>query len=92
MTPPGDIVACIKMLPLGALTGTAHGKRYLLTRDAFNAGRSIKVVARELGGADYISLNLYDLESGPRLYPCEMPAEKVIAFLRSFAPDESAAA
>ncbi|EDZ45821.1 conserved hypothetical protein [Rhodobacterales bacterium Y4I] len=38
-------------------------------------------MARELGGGDYISLNLYRLASGARLKPCEMPADKVIRFV-----------
>lgn len=44
-------------------------------------GRSIKLVAHELGGPDYISLNLYDLGRGPRIFPCEMPLTKVLRFL-----------
>ena len=56
--------------------------RFSFGFDAFDIG------AEELGGTDYISLNLYDLTAGPGLYPCEMPAEKVIAFLRDFVPDE----
>ena len=50
-------------------------------------GRSLKLVAEELGGTDYISMNYYNLAEGPRLFPCEMPAEKVIAFLRAYHPD-----
>ncbi|MGC1494786.1 MAG: hypothetical protein WA790_03185 [Sulfitobacter sp.] len=65
----------------------AHGKRYVATHSVFNNGRSSKVVAEELGGSDYISLNYYDLTAGPGLFPCEMPADKVIAFLRSYVPD-----
>ncbi|MFC3614668.1 hypothetical protein ACFORG_12920 [Lutimaribacter marinistellae] len=44
-------------------------------------GRAVKLVAWELGGGDYISLNLYHLRTGPVLRPCEMSREKVIAFL-----------
>jgi hypothetical protein len=82
------VQALLSALPVGTHTGTAHGKRYVATRSLFNNGRSTKLVAEELGGTDYISLNLYDLTAGPGLYPCEMPAEKVIAFLRDFVPDE----
>ena len=53
----------------------------------FNDGKSEKLVAEQRGGGDYISLNLYHLAAGPQLYPCEMPAAKVIAFLRAFEPD-----
>ena len=87
MTPPPDVTARVRALPRGASTGRAHGKSYVCTRSDFSNGRSIKVVAEERGGPDYISMNLYDLAAGPRLYPCEMPASKVIDFLRAFSPD-----
>lgn len=87
MTPPDDVVARLAALPIGTSTGTAHGRRYVATRSIFNNGRSAKLVAEELGGPDYISLNFYDLAAGPLLYPCEMPAEKVMAFLRGYQPD-----
>lgn len=87
MTPPEDVAELLDALPIGTSCGTAHGKRYVTTRSLFNDGRSNKLVAEQLGGADYISLNFYDLTTGPALFPCEMPAEKVIAFLRSYTPD-----
>jgi hypothetical protein len=81
------VAALLSALPEGTTTGTAHTKRYITTRSVYNTGKSTKLVAEELGGPDYISLNFYDLSSGPRLYPCEMPAQKVIDFLRSYQPD-----
>jgi hypothetical protein len=77
----------LNALPLGTSTGTAFAKRYIATRSTFNAGKSTKFVAEELGGPDYISLNYYDLDRGARLSPCEMPAQKVIVFLRNYQPD-----
>lgn len=53
----------------------------MVSKSCYSGGRSIKLVATELGGTDYISLNVYDLQRGPLLKPCEMPASKVIAFL-----------
>ena len=51
-------------------------------------GRSQKLEAEELGGNDYISFNLYRLASGETLLkPCEMPAEKVIAFVMDVVAD-----
>jgi hypothetical protein len=91
MIPPEDVAGRIAALPLGTCTGTADGKRWIATRSQFSAGRATKLVAEELGGADYISLNLYDLTNGVQLYPCEMPAEKVIAFVRAFVPDHAEA-
>ena len=64
-----------------------QGRRYLVIHNLFAAGKSQKLVARELGGPNYISLNFYGLTTGPRLCPCEMPAEKVISFLRGYRPD-----
>jgi peptide-methionine (S)-S-oxide reductase len=68
-------------VPLGYSTGTFHGKTYGLSRSSFNGGRSHKFFAEELGGADFISLNVYETQAGLQLKPCEMPEEKVINFL-----------
>ena len=87
MTPPGAVVARIDSLPPGSCHGLAGSRRYLLSKSAFAGGRAVKIVAEEQGGSDYISCNLYRLARGPRLYPCEMPAEKVVAFLLAFRPE-----
>ena len=68
-------------LPLGNFRAMAHGKEWIATRSLFAGGASEKLVARALDGTDYISFNLYRLERGPLLKPCEMPAAKVMAFL-----------
>lgn len=90
MTPPPDVAEMLNALPIGTSTGHAQGKRYVATRSLFNDGKSTKLVAEELGGPDYISLNFYDLSAGAQLFPCEMPAQKVIDFLRSYQPDAPA--
>ncbi|MEP2640480.1 hypothetical protein [Roseobacter sp.] len=56
-------------------------RRYVVSKSRFAGGKSIKLVAHELGGADYISLNLYRLRSGARLFPCEMSHRKVMEFV-----------
>ena len=66
---------------MGTFKGRAADRRYVVTKSSFADGRALKLVAEELGGPDYISLNWYDLGSGPVLKPCEMPAAKVIAQL-----------
>lgn len=68
-------------LPLGYFTADYKGARYGVTKTQNRDGRQANLVARELGGTDYISLNLYRLASGARLKPCEMPAQKVIDFV-----------
>lgn len=74
-------------LPLGTFTGTAHQRRYIVTKTIFNSGKSLKLVAEELGGPDYISLNFYRLDKGSRLFPCEMSIEKVTEFVHDLRLD-----
>lgn len=85
MTAP--FLAAFDALPMGTFQGRYDGRRYVVTKSAFSQGRAQKLVAEELGGADYISLNLYRLTQGERLKPCEMPEAKVIAFVLGLTPD-----
>ncbi|MTH98563.1 hypothetical protein [Roseibium sp. RKSG952] len=76
-------------LPSGTFTGQAGARRYVVTRQAMSGGKSHKLVAHELGGTDYISLNLYLTQnSGALLRPCEMSAEKVSNFVLMLVPDQ----
>lgn len=68
-------------LPVGAFEVKYKGARYSAVRTQFSNGKSEKMVAHELGGTGYISLNLYRLASGTLLKPCEMPEAKVIDFV-----------
>lgn len=73
-------------LPDGYFNADFAGRRYGVVKRVFNAGRSVKLVGRELGGTDHISLNLYALADGRQLLkPCEMPAAKVVAFVTGLA-------
>jgi hypothetical protein len=68
--------------PLGWFTAAYQGRRYGVTRSVHAAGRSMKLFAQELGGPDRISLNLFAPPTGtPTLKPCEMPLDKVTAFV-----------
>ncbi len=87
MTPDTAFLAAFRALPIGTYTGAYCAARYVVSKSAFSGAKSWKLVAEQLGGQDYISLNLYELSSGPRLYPCEMPANKVIAFVCGFMPE-----
>lgn len=70
-------------LPEGYFEAHFEGRRYGVVKTVFNEGRSAKLVGRELGGADHVSLNAYRLRNGERLpRPCEMPVEKVERFIR----------
>ncbi|WP_419740473.1 hypothetical protein [Ruegeria sp.] len=88
MTPPEDFLTAFFALPTGTFTGRADTKRYVLSRQVLAGGKSHKLVANELGGTDYISLNLYQTRnSGALLRPCEMPARKVVDFVLALIPD-----
>ena len=81
-------LAAFDALPEGGYGGTYEGRRYRITKSAMVTGRSQKLVAEELGGTDYISFNLYRLTGGATLLrPCEMPEEKVVAFVLGVLPD-----
>ena len=73
---------------MGTFRGTSAGRACVVSKTRQIGGRSWKLVAEELGGGDYISLNLYRTASGALLRPCEMPAEKVVAFVLALRPDQ----
>jgi hypothetical protein len=73
-------------IPEGYSEGLYEGRRYRVEKTVLAGGKSLKLVAWEMGGPDYISLNLYTLASGDRLNPCEMPEDKVRAFVTGLEP------
>ncbi|KIC47936.1 hypothetical protein [Tateyamaria sp. ANG-S1] len=83
---PGRFETALAALPEGTFFGVADGRRYVVTKTMFADGKSIKLVAEELGGPDYISLNWYALKTGGRLKPCEMPEAKVRDFVDALVP------
>ncbi len=81
-TSPAAIWSRLASFPLGYFTATYAGHRYGVTRSVHANGRSMKLFAEQLGGSDVISLNIYAPPSGePALKPCEMPLDKVTAFI-----------
>ncbi|PRY93599.1 hypothetical protein BCF33_2479 [Hasllibacter halocynthiae] len=87
MTPVEEEIAALwDRVPPGASTGTSGGRRWRAARTVFAGGRSEKIVAETEGST--VSCNLYRLASGPRAFPCEMPAARVAAFLRGWRADQ----
>ncbi len=83
-----DFLAAFDALPMGSYGGSAHGRRYRITKSQYADARSQKLEAEELGGNDYISLNLYRLATGDALLkPCEMSETKVRDFVLGVIPD-----
>ncbi|WP_299688645.1 hypothetical protein [uncultured Tateyamaria sp.] len=82
-----SFAVALAALPTGTFRGTSNGRRYVVTKTVLADSRTTKLIAEELGGADYISLNHFALTSGTRLKPCEMSADKVTAFVQDLVPD-----
>ncbi|WP_262269447.1 hypothetical protein [Microvirga yunnanensis] len=75
-------------IPSGYGNGVYQGLRYGVTVRRSYDGKRTSLFARALPDGDVVSFNLYRLESGEAsLRPCEMPAEKVVAFVLGYAPD-----
>jgi hypothetical protein len=75
-------LAAFDALPFGGYGATYQGRRYRITKTQYLGARSQKLVAEELGGTDFVSLNLYRFESGDAiLKPCEMSEAKVRDFV-----------
>ena len=71
----------IQKIPEGYSEGIYNAKKYGITRETFNYGKSSKIYGKELQGNDFISLNYYITQHKEHLKPCEMPEQKVIHFL-----------
>ncbi len=88
MSTDPEFLSAFDALPSGGSGATFNGRRYRVTKTQMSNGRSQKLEAEELGGSDYISFNLYRLASGEALLkPCEMPEEKVVAFVLGVSAD-----
>lgn len=71
----------IDRVPHGWTEVEYRHRRYGMSRSDHADGRSLSIVAEELGGSDLISTNVYRTARGDVLRPCEMPTETVLAFL-----------
>lgn len=76
---PFDVA--LARLPTGYLKGSFMGRTYGVTITRSEDGKRTSLFARELGGQDIVSFNLYGLSSGELLNPCEMSSQKVLDFV-----------
>lgn len=87
MSPAETMRQKLSAWPQGYFTATYQGRRYGVSNTSHAGGQSLKLYAEELGGPDFISLNLYTpTHSEPALRPCEMPVEKVMDFINGAVP------
>lgn len=88
---PSTFLVALDALPHGFSTGLYDGKRWNCTLKWSADGRRGWLLARQAGGSDHVSLNLFRLRDGRTIVkPCEMPREKVVAFVERFEPDDQA--
>lgn len=75
------LLDAINRIPDGYSEVLYQKKKYSVTKDIYNNGKSFKIYAKELQGNDFISLNYYITSTSELLKPCEMSDQKVISFL-----------
>ncbi|MEZ8028786.1 hypothetical protein A1OW_12075 [Enterovibrio norvegicus] len=61
-----------------------QGERWGMSIRRYSSGKSVKVYAESLSSTDFISANMYEFDGRWVLKPCEMPDEKVLAFIQGF--------
>jgi hypothetical protein len=81
-----DLANLFARVPEGWSRVEYDGRGWGVTRTVHGDGRSESILAEALDGSDLVSANLYRLEDDDVLKPCEMPAEKVLAFLEGLTP------
>ena len=79
-----SLAALVARVPEGWTAALYKGRTYGLYRTTRTNGRSVAVLARELGGQDEVSANVYLTSEGPHLRSCEMPDAKVLHFLANW--------
>lgn len=84
--PPPSLAVLVEAVPEGWTRVRYEGRPYGLTRRTWAGGRSINVLAEELGGTDLVSANIQRTTTAHHLRPCEMPEAKVLDFLRGWEP------
>lgn len=78
-------ISRLDRFPVGYSTGFYKGRRYGVTVTRTGDRGRTSLLARELGGADLVSFNLYRTAAGRvHFKPCEMSAEKVTDFILGF--------
>jgi peptide-methionine (S)-S-oxide reductase len=78
-----QVLKYIQEIPEGYSEGIYNAKKYSITKETFNNGKSFKIYGKDLQGNDFISLNYYITSHKELLKPCEMPAHKAIHFLEN---------
>jgi hypothetical protein len=80
--------SALAAMPSGYGEGIYQGLRYGVTVRRSRDAKRTSLFARALAGGDLVSFNLHRLRSGEGVVrPCEMPVEKVVAFVLGYVPE-----
>lgn len=81
--PPEWFFRKIVAIPEGISRATFENRFYIVSRKSYNGGQSFKFFAEEVGGRDYLSLNVYKTKERIYIKPCEQPISKSQNFLQN---------
>ncbi|MEM1272242.1 MAG: hypothetical protein AAGF88_00410 [Pseudomonadota bacterium] len=74
-------LTALDALPFGTHRAEFDNRIWMVTKSALAGGKAEKLLAYELGGPGKVSLNLYRLESGHLLKPCELSEAAAHSFV-----------
>lgn len=80
------LASLFERFPVGHGEAIFEGGRWSVTHAVGADGQRHSLVAEQLGGTGVVSANLYATATGEHLKPCEMPAARVLEFLRDARP------
>jgi peptide-methionine (S)-S-oxide reductase len=80
-----ELGALIEAVPEGWTRAEVDGRAWGVTRVTRAEGKVISLSAERLGDGEQLGANVWITSDGPVLRPCEVPAERVLRFLRAAA-------
>lgn len=75
----------LRNIPEGWSQMDVAGQSWGVTRSTHAGGKVISLNAERLSDTEQVGANVWITPEGPILRPCEVPAEKVLQFLRAVA-------
>lgn len=86
---PSEFERALAQIPTGYSEGEFRGRRWGATVKRSADGKRISLFAEDLADNDIVSFNLYRLDHGDALKPCEMSSEKVMTFVLEYRADQT---
>ena len=80
-----ELDALLRAIPEGWTRAEVAGRAWGVTRATRAGGKVVSINAERLGATEQLGANVWITSEGPILRPCEVPAEKVMQFLRAAA-------